>query len=91
MATNFDLAPPPVTVGGLTIVPIDMQSVDARLVFDGAASTATGDATFTCIVGPTAGRPMFDLRQPITGVWLDGVSMPVSAVLTRDLGGGAGA
>jgi hypothetical protein len=91
VATNFDLAPPPVTVGGVTIVPVDIQTVDARLVFDGASSTATGDATITFIVGPTSGRAMFDLRQPITGVMLDGTPLPIGQILTRDLGGGAGA
>ena len=89
MTTNF--APLPVTVGGITIVPVDIQTVDACLVFDGASSTAVGDATIAFIVGPTAGHPMFDLRQTITGVWLDGGPLPVSQVLTRDLGGGAGA
>ena len=91
MATNFDLAPPAVTVGGITVVPVDLQTIDARLVFDGASSTATGDATITFTVGPTAGRPMFDLRQPITAVWLDGAPLPVAQILTRDLGGGVGA
>lgn len=91
MATNFDLAPPAVTVGGITVVPIDIQTIDARLVFDGASSSAMGDATISFIVGPTAGRAMFDLRQPITGVWLDGAPLPLAQILTRDLGGGAGA
>ena len=34
---------------------------------------------------------MFDLRQPIIAVWLDGASIPVAQILTRDLGGGVGA
>lgn len=91
MTTNFDLAPPPVTTGGITIVPVDLQSMDARLVFDGASSSASGDATITFVVGPTSGRPMFDLRQPITGVWLDGAPLATTAILTRDPGGGPGA
>ena len=91
MPTNFDLAPPPVTSGGTTTVPIDVQDVDAHLVFDAATSNATGDASLTFQVGPTAGRPMFDLRQAITGVWLDGAPLAVTSVLTRDLGGEPGA
>lgn len=90
MPTNFDLAPPPVTIGGLTVVPVDVQTIDATLVFDGATSSATGDATLTFVVGPTTGRPYLDLRQTITAVWLDGAPLPVTDVLTRDLGGGAG-
>ena len=91
MATNFDLAPPPVSFDGKTAAPIDISTIDAHLVFDGAASTASGDATLTFVVGPAAGRPMFDLRQTITGVWLDGAPLAVGQVLTRDLGGGPGA
>ena len=91
MATNFDLAPPPVVFDGKTAVPIDISAIDAQLTFDGATSSATGDATLTFVVGPVAGRPMFDLRQVITGVWLDGAPLAVGQVLTRDLGGGAGA
>lgn len=45
MATNFQLAPPPRTVDGLAAVPIDIQTVDAVFVFDGATSSATADAT----------------------------------------------
>jgi hypothetical protein len=91
MATNFDLAPPPVSFDGKTAIPIDISAIDAHLIFDGAASTASGDATLTFVVGSAAGRPMFDLRQTITGVWLDGAPLAVGQVLTRDLGGGPGA
>ena len=42
MATNFDLAPPPVTVGGITIVPVDIQTIDARLVFNGETGVVVG-------------------------------------------------
>lgn len=91
MATNFDLAPPPVSFDGKTAVPIDISTIDAHLIFDGATSTASGDATLTFVVGSAAGRPMFDVRQTITGVWLDGAALAVGQVLTRDLGGGPGA
>jgi hypothetical protein len=72
MPTNFDLAPPTKTVDGLLAVPIDISSIHASFVFDGAAQTATADATITYEVGPTAGNPIFDLRQTITHAWLDG-------------------
>ena len=58
MATNFDLAPPPKTIDGLAAVPIDIQTIGAALVFDGATSAATGDATITYTVGATAGNPL---------------------------------
>jgi hypothetical protein len=91
VATNFDLAPPVVTFDGKTAVPIDMATVDAYLTFDGTAGAAHGDASVSFVVGPVGGRPIFDLRQTITGVWLDGSAGTATQVLTRDLGGGPGA
>lgn len=89
--TNFDLAPPPVTVGSRTAVPIDISAITAQLRFDGTSGTATGDATVEFVVGPHAGCPTFDLRQQITGVWLDGAPLAPTQIVTMDLGGGAGA
>jgi hypothetical protein len=89
MATNFHLAPPPKTVDGLAAVPIDIQTVDAALVFDGAASAATGDATITYTVGPTAGNPIFDLRQEITSAWVDGAPLPVGQLTHHTFGSGS--
>ena len=76
MSTNFHLAPPPKTVDGLTAVPIDIQSIEAIFKFDGAAQTASADATIAYTVGPVAGNPIFDLRQNITQAWIDGVVFP---------------
>jgi hypothetical protein len=76
MSTNFDLAPPAKTVDGLLAVPTDISSIQASFVFDGAAQTATADATITYEVGPAAGNPIFDLRQTITQAWLDGAVFP---------------
>ena len=75
MPTNFDLAPPGKTVDGLAAVPIDIQHINASLIFDGATSSGTGDATIDFIVGPGGGRPIFDLRQTITAAWLDGAPL----------------
>ena len=88
-ATNFDLAPPPKSVDGLLAVPIDISTVAAKLVFDGATATGAGDATIDFVVGPAAGSPIFDLRQTITGAWLDGAAIPVAQVAHHDFGGGA--
>src|SRR5687767_2438968 len=76
MATNFHLAPPPTMVDGLLAVPIDIDTIDAVFTFDGAAQTASATATITYQVGPTAGNPVFDLRQTITSATLDGASLP---------------
>jgi hypothetical protein len=91
MTTNFDLAPPGKTVDGLAAVPIDIQHVTAKLTFDGATSTGTGDATVDFVVGPAGGCPIFDLRQTITAVWLDGTPLTPNQVAHHDFGGGPGA
>ena len=88
MSTNFHLAPPAKIVDGLTAVPIDIQAINAALVFDGSTGTAIGDATIDFIMGPQNGNPIFDLRQTITGAWLDGVSIHVSKLAHHDFGGG---
>lgn len=88
MATNFDLAPPSKTVDGLLAVPIDIQQVNATLVFNGSTSFGDGDATMQFVVGPQDGNPIFDLRQTITGAWLDGASVPVAHMAHHDFGGG---
>lgn len=89
--TNLDLASPPRLVDGLWAVPVDIQSISATLTFDGATSSGAGDASVVFKVGPHGGNPIFDLRQTITGVWLDGASLPVSKAAHHDFGGGANA
>jgi hypothetical protein len=86
VTANFELAPPPKPVNRLLAVPIDIDSVDASLVFDGAAQRAWADATITYTVGPTAGSPIFDLRQEITRAWVDSVPLPVTQLDHHDFG-----
>src|SRR5688572_5603358 len=88
MPTNFHIAPPARTVDGLVAVPVDIQSIAASLTFDGSTQSATADATITYIVGPTAGNPIFDLRQTITQAWLDGTIFPVAQLAHHTFGGG---
>lgn len=86
MSTNFHLAPPSKTVDGLLCVPIDIESIDAVFTFDGATQTAVGDATITYTVGPTAGNPIFDLRQNLTSAWVDGAVFAVAQLAHHDFG-----
>lgn len=88
MPTNFDLAPLGKTVDGLAAVPIDIQHIVATLVFDGASSSGSGDATIEFVVGPGGGCPIFDLRQTITSVSLDGAPLAPADVALHDFGGG---
>ena len=81
--------PPPVELGGGQVaVPIDVQSLDAILHFDCETRTATAEATLRFRTGEVDGRPVFDLRQAIGGVGLDGRAVESPQV---DLGGGEGA
>ncbi len=91
MPTNFDLAPPAKDVDGLHAVPIDIQQIHARLEFDASTQTGAGDATLEFVMGPEAGCPIFDLRQTITEVWLDGTPQGPASAGLHDFGGGAGA
>jgi len=88
MATNFDLAPPSKTVDGLPAAPIDIESITAQFIFDGATQTASADATITYTVGPTGGNPVFDLRQTISQAWLDAVNFPVAQLAHHQFGTG---
>jgi hypothetical protein len=87
---TFAHAPPPVAVDGLLAVPIDVQQLTATLAFDAAARTASADATIDFVVGPTAGNPIFDLRQAITTAELDGAPLSPAQLAHHDLGGGPG-
>lgn len=89
MADNFHLAPPARSLDGLLAVPIDITRIDASFVFDASSSTASADATITYTVGPTAGHPIFDLRQAITQAWLDGVPLPVAQLAHHGFGAGS--
>lgn len=83
------LAPPPVELpGGAVAVPIDVVSIDATLHFDCAARVATAEATLRFRAGDSDGLPVFDLRQPVDEVELDGRTV---SARHHDLGGGEGA
>ncbi|MBI3530869.1 MAG: hypothetical protein HY067_23235 [Betaproteobacteria bacterium] len=88
---NLQYAPQPKLVDGLFGVPMDIQTIDAHVVFDGSTSTATGDATLTYLMGGQDGCPIFDLRQTITSAWLDGVPIAPTLLAHHDFGGGPNA
>jgi hypothetical protein len=88
---DLALAPPATPVDGLLAVPIDVQRVDARIVFDAAARTARADATMIFITGAEDGAPIFDLRQEVREAFLDNQPLDPQALRHRDLGGGADA
>ncbi|HEX7836549.1 MAG TPA: hypothetical protein VF469_03750 [Kofleriaceae bacterium] len=81
----FDLAPPPTAVDGLLAVPIDIRTIRAQFRFDAAGGSGAADATIEYVVGPTAGNPVFDLRQTITAAWLDGEAFPVDQLAAHQV------
>ena len=85
-AADYHLAPPPTMVDGLLAVPVDFQDVQATVRFDGAAATGLADATVTYKVGPTAGYPLFDLRQTIDQAWVDGAPLDPGDLAPHDFG-----
>lgn len=89
MAADFALAPPSKTVDGLLAVPIDIESVVGRFVFDGGAQSASADATITYTVGPTTGNPIFDLRQAVSQAWVDGTPFPPAQLAHHSFGSDA--
>ena len=91
MATNFKYAPQSKLVDGLQAVPIDIQHLDASLIFDSATEICNVDATIEFIVGPDNGNPIFDLRQTISSAWLDGVAFDIAKLAHHDFGGGTDA
>jgi hypothetical protein len=86
---DFSIAPPPTAVDGLLAVPINIHHVQAVVMLDGATSTAQADVTMTYEVGPTAGNPLFDLRQTIDQAWLDGVPIDPGLLAAHDVGAGS--
>jgi hypothetical protein len=89
--TNLHLAPRPKVVDGLWAVPMDISRITATLSFDGATSSGTGSALLEFKMGRHSGNPIFDLRQTITGLSLDGEAIAVDQAAQHDFGGGTGA
>lgn len=85
---DLTYAPPPTEVAGLLAVPMDVHAVEASIVFDAEAQTASATATLRFALGNDAGNPVFDLRQGIERVVLDGEELTEDDIWHQDLGGG---
>jgi hypothetical protein len=90
-ADDLLLGPEPVMIDGGLAVPIDIIGLAGQFTIDVAGETTVVAAQLTFRVGAAAGRPVFDLRQELTAGDLDGEAIAPGDLLTRDLGGGAGA
>ena len=81
--------PPPVDLGsGRVAVPVDVESVDATLVFDVAAREGRGAARVVFVVDHPGGYPALDLRQEPASVRLDGRHLDGGAFPRLDMGAG---
>ncbi|HWG73837.1 MAG TPA: hypothetical protein VG184_07265 [Acidimicrobiales bacterium] len=81
--------PPPVDLGsGRLAVPVDVESVDATLVFDVAARQGRGSAKVVFVVDDPGGCPVLDLRQEPAALRLDGAQLGGHAFPRCDLGAG---
>ena len=81
--------PPPTRIDdGRTAVPIDIERVEASVTFDLVEREASVAATVDFVMDGPDGYPVFDLRQPVGSLRLDGEPLPGEAFSHQDLGGG---
>ncbi|MFH2006201.1 MAG: hypothetical protein ABI333_06410 [bacterium] len=81
-------APPAVVVGGLSAVPIDIETIDATVTLDGYSQSADVVVAVGFRIGEQGGMPIFDLRQDIVTAELDGLSVAPAQLAHHDFGGG---
>jgi hypothetical protein len=80
-----ELAPPPLSVDGITGVPIDILDLKAALSLDAGAKTASATATLS-FETTGEGFPLFDLRQKeIHKAWLDGQPVAVEKLASHSV------
>lgn len=84
--------PPPITLpDGSVGSAIDVVSLDAALTFDCRQQRAVASADLRFRAGEGGDRGLFDLRQELGEVWLDGERLDPGDVAPVDLGAGDGA
>jgi len=71
-------------MNSVNLVPVHIADLRATVTID--ASRALVDATMTYAVGPTSGRPFFDLRQEVDRCWIDGVEVCPAVIAAHDVG-----
>ncbi|AGB24065.1 hypothetical protein Mycsm_03794 [Mycobacterium sp. JS623] len=71
-------------MNAVNLVPVHIADLRATVTI--GASRALADATMTYIMGPTDGRPFFDLRQEVDRCWIDGVEVSPAVIAAHDVG-----
>jgi len=79
------LAPPSVALSATDLaVPIDVLALDAKVHLDLGTGMASVVATLTFRTSEEGGFPVFDLRQSVTSLTLDGEALPVESLERHD-------
>ncbi len=81
---------PPLTIDGVEGRAIDVESLNAEVVFDPAAQKASVVANLSFQANVKGGPPIFDLRQTISTLYLDGEQIDLERVKTDHVGGTTG-
>ena len=85
----FAHAPPPIRVDdGRVAVPIHIRNVAVSVVLDARGGVGQAEALMQYRLGPHTGCPLFDLRQEVDQVWIDGRSATRESVGSVDVGEG---
>lgn len=79
------LVPPSVALSATDLaVPIDVLALEAKVHLDLGTGTASVVATLTFRTSEEGGFPVFDLRQSVSSLTLDGEALPVDALERHD-------
>jgi hypothetical protein len=80
----MQLAPPSFDINGQTAAPVDFQKLQASVVFDLDAKRASAEANVTFRMGRENAMPVFDLRQDVREIELDGKPIKPELLVSRD-------
>ena len=90
LSDDKDYAPAPMEVDGILAVPIDVQHLNASVVFDVDAKTVRVEAEMVFEMTGKGGNPIFDLRQEIRSAELNGESIEPGKMAPHSFGDSAG-
>jgi hypothetical protein len=82
------LAPPVKVVDGMVAVPIDIQNLNANIIFDVESRRATVEAEMIFVMGKADGNAVFDLRQDIIKASLNDTPIDLNKLRHHNFGGG---
>ena len=81
---------PSLTIGGVEGHAINVESLEAEVVLDTASQQTKVRAKLGFQMNFEAGAPIFDLRQTVSALSLDGEEIDISRLVTEDLGDNTG-